>query len=92
MTTSQDRNPEQGIPAWLINRLGKLVQTRVPLDEATGVIPVGRRGLLTRICSKSMWGTAGVYCLVSFNPLDLLDETHVEISQLQPVDMRGIRG
>lgn len=96
MTTIQDTNPEQGIPSWLVNRLGKLVQARVTFEETGSdgrtVIPRGRRGLLLRICTKHMWGVPGVYCTVAFDLRDTTDETNVEISQLAPFDLAMVRG
>ena len=88
MTTAQDRNPDQGVPAWLVNRIGKLVQTRGRVDE----YPPGRRGLLLSIATKSRWGEPGVYCTVGFNLGDIGDETNVELSQLVPVDLGTVRG
>lgn len=91
----QDNNPEQGVPAWLVARLGKMVQARVTFDESGDgyrVIPRGRRGLLLRICTKHMWGVPGVYCTVAFDLCDTTDETNVEISQLAPFDLARVRG
>lgn len=81
MSTVQDRNPDQGVPAWLINRLGKLVEARTPVDE----YPAGRRGILLSIATKSRWGARGVYCTVGFNLGDIGDESNVELSQLCPL-------
>lgn len=88
MTTIQDRNPEQGVPAWLVNRVGKLVEARSPIDE----YPAGRRGVLLSIASKSRWGEPGVYCTVAFNMQDQSDESNAELSQLCPVNLHRLRG
>lgn len=86
MSTVQDRNPEQGVPAWLVNRLGKLVEARSPIDD----YPAGRRGVLLSIATKSRWGRPGIYCTVAFNMRDIGDESNAEISQLCPVDLESI--
>jgi hypothetical protein len=82
------QNEDQGVPAWLTRRLGKLVEANAPCDE----YPKGQRGVLLSIATKSRWGDQGVYCTVGFNLRDIGDETNVELSQLRPVDLQSIRG
>lgn len=84
----QSVNPDQGVPAWITRRLGKLVELSVPCEE----FPKGKRGVLLSIATKSRWGEPGVYCTVGFNLADIGDESNVELSQLRPVDLASVRG
>lgn len=84
----QSQNAEQGVPAWITRRLGKLVELSAPCEE----YPKGRRGVLLSIATKSRWGDSGVYCTVGFNLNDISDESNVELSQLRPVDLQSVRG
>lgn len=88
MAQNQIANPDQGVPAWLTRRLGKLVEAAEPVEE----YPRGQRGVLLSIATKSRWGDQGVYCTVAFNLADIGDESNVELSQLRPVDLQSIRG
>lgn len=88
MNRAQDYNPEQGVPAWLTRRLGKLVELAAPCED----YPKGKRGVLLSIATKSRWGDQGVYCTVGFDLADIGDESNVELSQLRPVDLDCIRG
>lgn len=84
----QIQNADQGVPAWLTRRLGKLVEAKEPCDG----YPRGQRGVLLSIATKSRWGDQGVYCTVGFNLNDISDESNVEVGQLRPVDLQSIRG
>lgn len=88
MTQKQIANHDQGVPAWLTRRLGKLVEAAEPVED----YPRGQRGVLLSIATKSRWGDAGVYCTVAFNLADIGDESNVELNQLRPVDLRSVRG
>jgi hypothetical protein len=88
MNQIQNQNPDQGVPAWLTRRLGKLVEAAAPCDG----YPKGQRGVLLSIATKSRWGDKGVYCTVGFNLNDISDESNVELGQLRPVDLQGVRG
>lgn len=94
---NNDTNPDQGVPAWLTRRLGKLVEASAPIaeyedDPSVHVIPTGQRGVLLSIATKSRWGDSGVYCTVGFDLKDIGNETNVELSQIRPVNMLTVRG
>jgi hypothetical protein len=88
MEQIQNMNADQGVPSWITRRLGKLVELSAPCDE----YPKGKRGVLLSIATKSRWGDSGVYCTVGFNLSDISDESNVELSQLRPVSLDGVRG
>jgi hypothetical protein len=84
----QMNNSDQGVPAWITRRLGKLVEAAAPCDG----YPKGQRGVLLSIATKSRWGESGIYCTVGFNLKDISDESNVELGQLRPVDLASVRG
>jgi hypothetical protein len=88
MNQMQSQNPDQGVPAWLTRRLGKLVEAAVPVEG----YPRGQRGVLLSIATKSRWGEQGVYCTVAFDLADIGDESNVELGQIRPVNLQSIRG
>ena len=88
MNRSHTANPDQGVPAWLTRRLGKMVELAAPCEG----YPSGQRGVLLSIATKSRWGDQGVYCTVGFNLSDIGDESNVELGQLRPVNLERVRG
>lgn len=69
-----------GVPAWIVRRIGRQVELSAPVDGQ----PVGKRGVLLSIATKTRWGGTGVYCTVGFDLRDIGDETNVDLSALRP--------